>query len=164
MSNHWRQKDIPHKGWTLTDVIDVREDGQAEYDTDYETCMMCGNERIRYVHIVTHDSIGDEFRVGCVCAEKMTNDYETPKHKEHALRNRANRRKNWLKKKWKQSIKGTHYITVEEHLILIYRDKKNNKYKVKIGKKFGNKQFDTLEEAKIAAFKGIEYLKDKGEW
>ncbi|MBS1684406.1 MAG: hypothetical protein JSS76_06610 [Bacteroidetes bacterium] len=164
MSNQWKQKDIPHKGWNLIDVIDVREDGQEEWETDYETCMMCGNEKIRYVHIVTHEDVAEDFRVGCVCAEKMTSDYFTPKHREQALRNRASRRANWPKRKWKLSMKGAYYLKVEERIILIYRDKKSNKYKVKVGDTFGKKQFSTLDEAKIAAFNGMEYLKDRGEW
>ena len=70
MANFWKQHGIPHKGWTLVDVIDVREDGQSEWETDYETCMMCGNEKIRYVHILEHPEVDEEFRVGCTCAEK----------------------------------------------------------------------------------------------
>lgn len=54
MYNHWNLPDIPHKGWRLLDVIDIREDGQSVEDTEYETCMMCGNGRIRFVHIVEH--------------------------------------------------------------------------------------------------------------
>jgi hypothetical protein len=146
MANYWKQQGIPHKGWTLVDVIDVREDGQAEWETDYETCMMCGNEKIRYVHIVEHAEVGEEFRVGCTCAEKMTNDYLNPQRRERELRN------------------GNYFLNIEEHHLLIYRDKKTNKYKVKIGETFGKKTFDTLEKAKIAAFNGMEYLKDKGEW
>lgn len=164
MANYWKQQGIPHKGWTLVDVIDVREDGQAEWETDYETCMMCGNEKIRYVHIVEHAEVGEEFRVGCTCAEKMTNDYLNPERRERELRNRANRRINWTKKDWKRSKNGNHFLNIEEHHLLIYRDKKTTKYKVKIGETFGKKTFDTLEKAKIAAFNGMEYLKDKGEW
>lgn len=72
MADFWRQQGVPHKGWTLVDVSDVREDGQSEWETDYETCMRCGNEKIRYVHILEHCDVNEEFRVGCTCAEKMT--------------------------------------------------------------------------------------------
>lgn len=164
MTNYWKQQGIPHKGWTLVDVIDVREDGQAEWETDYETCMMCGNEKIRYVHIIENAEVGEEFRVGCTCAEKMTNDYLNPERRERELRNRANRRINWTKKDWKRSKNGNYFLNIEEHHLLIYRDKNTSKYKVKIGETFGKKTFDTLEKAKIAAFNGMEYLKDKGEW
>ena len=101
MSNHWKQQGIPHKGWQLIDVIDVREDGQSECETEYESCMMCGNEKIRYVHIVHHPEIIEEYRVGCICAEKMTNDYSNPRQKENELRNRTNRLLTWIKKTWK---------------------------------------------------------------
>lgn len=164
MSNHWKHQGIPHKGWQLQDVIDVREDGQTEWETNYETCMMCGNEKIRYVHIVYHREINEEYRVGCVCAEKMTNDYMNPKLREKELRKRTNRRINWTKKIWKVNKNGNFYLKYEEHLLRIYRDKKTQKYKAKIGETFGTKSFDTLDRAKVAIFNGIEYFKTRGEW
>lgn len=164
MANYWRQQGVPHKGWTLVDVIDIRDDGQSEFETDYETCMMCGNEKIRYIHIVEHAEVREEFRVGCTCAEKMTNDYFNPQERERALRNKANRRVNWTRKQWKTSKNGNLYLNIEEMHLLIYKDKKINKYRVKIGETFGNKSFSNLQEAKIAAFNGMEYLKERGEW
>ena len=59
--------------------------------------MMSGNEKIRYVHIVEHAEVGEAFRVGCTCAEKLTNDYLNPERRERELRNRVNRRINWSK-------------------------------------------------------------------
>lgn len=49
--NHWDQRGVPHKGWHCVDVVDLRADGESADDTDYATCQMCGNEKIRYVHI-----------------------------------------------------------------------------------------------------------------
>lgn len=164
MANHWKQKGIPHKGWTLVDVIDVREDGQQEWETDYEVCMMCGHEKIRYVHILQHKEIEEEFRVGCTCSEKMTNDYINPLKREGELRNRANRRISWIKKEWKRSKNGNYYLTAEENHLLIYVDNRTGKYKIKIGETFGKRFFDNVDLAKIAVFNGIEYLKSKGEW
>lgn len=94
----------------------------------------------------------------------MTNDYINPERRERELRNRANRGVNWTKKDWKISKSGNFFLTVDGQHLLIYKDKKTNKYKVKIGETFGKKTFDTLTEAKIAAFNGMEYLKDKGDW
>jgi hypothetical protein len=164
MTNYWKHLGIPQKGWMLVDVVDIREDGQTACETEYETCMMCGNEKIRYVHIVKHVEVGEEFRVGCSCAEKMTNDYVNPKQRESQLKNRASRRINWMKKNWKVSKNGNLFLKIEGRLLLIYQDKKSNKYKVKIGEQFGTKSFDTLELAKIAAFNGIEYFKEEGTW
>ncbi len=164
MTNYWNQKGIPHKGWDLIDVIDIRADGQSEWETDYETCMMCGNEKIRYVHIVEHPDLEDEFRVGCTCAEKMTNDYKNPGRREAELRNRASRRANWGKRDWKVSKNGNFFLKVDGQLLLIFKDKITRKYKVKIGDTFGRKSFDFIEDAKIAVFNGMEQLKEKGEW
>lgn len=164
MTNLWKQKDIPHKGWILIDVIDVREDNQPEEETEYEACMMCGNERIRYIHIVEHTYYEETLRVGCVCSEKMTSDYLNPRKLEQKLRNRAARRTTWKKKEWKFSLKGNRYLKVDGHIITIFRDKKTTKYKVCIDSIFGKKEFHTLDEAKLAAFKGIEYFKDHDEW
>jgi hypothetical protein len=164
MANYWKQPGVPRKGWTLLDVIDIREDGQSESDTDYETCMMCGNEKIRYVHVVEHSEVSSEFRVGCSCAEKMTEDYVNPARREKEIRNRSSRLLNWTKKQWKKSKNGTYYLKIEERLLLIFQDKKTSKYRVKIGDMFGKKAFAKIEKAKVTVFKGIEFLKEKGRW
>jgi hypothetical protein len=127
MNNHWNLPDIPRKGWRLLDVIDIREDGQSVEDTKYEICMMCGNDRIRFVHIVEHDEIGEEFKVGCDCAEKMTNDYVNPLKLERNLRNRAVRRAKWISKEWHFNEKGNQYLKKEGHYFLIFKDPKSGK-------------------------------------
>ncbi|MEP7144796.1 MAG: hypothetical protein ABI707_18070 [Ferruginibacter sp.] len=164
MPNFWNIEGIPHKGWALKAVYDVREGGQSEDETAYETCMMCNNERIRYVHVLTHENVPHEFKVGCVCAEKMTNDYENPKRLENELRSNARKRIQWVKRIWNISANGNHYLNFELHHLLIYRDKKTNKFKCKIGEIFGQKSFDKLEQAKNAIFTGINYLKERQLW
>ena len=162
--NHWNLQGIPHKGWDLDDVIDVRENGEEAWETIYETCMMCGKEEIRFVHILSHPEVKGEFRVGCVCAEKMTEDYVNHKQREKELLNRANRRTTWIQRDWKVSKNGNLYVNANGCNVVIYRDKRSNKYRVKIDDIFGKQQFDLLQKAKIAAFNGLEYLKEKGEW
>ena len=164
MTNLWKQQGIPHKGWTLVYVYDVREDGQSANETSYETCMMCGREKIRYVHVVSHPDYGDELLVGCQCAEKLTDDYINPQLREKELRNRNRQRSGFLKRKWKISAKGNEYLKIDNHHILILEDSKTHKFSVKIDDNWGKKHFDTPEQAKTAAFKGIEYYKNRGEW
>lgn len=165
MANYWNKTNIPHKGWNLIDVIDIREEGQSEEDTEYETCMMCNNERIRYVHILSHTDVPEVFRVGCICAENMTSDYVNPKKREKELKNKANRRRNWIKKNWNINSNGNFYLRTNGHYILIYKsNSSHNKYKVKFDDNWGSKEFDTLNNAKIAVFKYIESLKSKNEW
>ena len=74
--NRWDQPGVPHKGWRCVDVVDLRADGESADETDYATCQMCCNEKIRYVHIMEHPDLDENFEVGCVCAEKMSDDYE----------------------------------------------------------------------------------------
>ncbi len=52
--SRWDQPGVPHKGWRCVDVVDLRANGEPADDTDYATCQMCGNEKIRYVHIMDH--------------------------------------------------------------------------------------------------------------
>ena len=164
MPNYWKIPGVPHKGWRLIDVEDIREDGQSELDTNYECCMMCGHDKIRYVHIVSHDEYGEEFRVGCNCAEKMTGDYVNPEQRERELRNRANRRTNWNNKQWRISRNENYFLNYENHYLLIFRDRYSGKFKLKIDKLYGKKTYDDIENAKIAVFKNVEYLKEKGKW
>ena len=103
----WDQSGVPHKGWDCVDVVDLRADGGPADETDYATCQMCGNEKIRYVHVMAHPDLAENLEVGCVCAEKMSNDYEGPRRREAKLRNRAVRRTRWLQRKWRVSATYT---------------------------------------------------------
>lgn len=69
------------------DVIDLAEYATPGEPIPYEQCEMCGNEKIRYAHVMIHPEYPEEIHVGCVCAEKMTDDYDTPRKRETAVRN-----------------------------------------------------------------------------
>lgn len=125
---------------------------------------MCGKEEIRFVHILSHDEIEETFRVGCVCAERMTGDYVNPKERQRQLENRAKRKENWKYKDWKFSKKGSHYYNFEDHILVIFRDKKLNKWKCKIDETFGSQSYSNLPEAKEAIFNKIEEMKERGSW
>jgi hypothetical protein len=62
------------------------------------------------------------------------------------------------------SKNGNHYLKLDGKLLVIFRDKKNLKFKVTVDGTFGKHSFKTFELAKVAAFNGVEYLKEKGEW
>ena len=164
MTNFWNEPGVPHKGWTLLSVIDLAEDGASYWNGEYETCMMCGKEDIRYVHIVDHPNVIDDYRVGCKCAEKMTNDYETPKRLESILRSRASRRDKWTGANWKVSQKGNTYLKKNGHILTIFKDKKTNKFKCSIDDTFGTVLHQTIEKAQMALFDKIEEMKEKGTW
>ena len=101
----WDKKDIPHKGWTEIGMEDLGEEAEFGEDIEYERCEMCGNEKIRYVHIMTHPEFPGELRVGCICACHMTDDYENPEERERDLKNRVQRKKNFMKKEWRQVVR-----------------------------------------------------------
>lgn len=149
----WDTPGVPHKGWECDTVYDIREDGSSPDETDYEVCQMCGNERIRFVHVMSHTQYPDELNVGCVCAEKMSNDYVGPKNKEKTLRNKASRRGKWLTRKWRFSSKGNDFLNIDGRNIVVYPNKFNpGKWGYGIDGIFSKETFETKDKAKIAAF------------
>jgi len=152
MSNLWDQPGVPHKGWRCIDVIDIRADGSSADETDYATCQMCGNERIRYVHIMEHDEF-DRLEVGCICAEKMSGDYVNPRQTEAVLRNRAGRKAKWLKRKWRRSAKGNAFINAEGHNLVVFPAKfKPGRWSFGIDGDFSRQTFASEDAAKLAMF------------
>ncbi|WP_047835787.1 MULTISPECIES: hypothetical protein [unclassified Cupriavidus] len=149
--SRWDQPGVPHKGWHCVDVVDLRADGEPADDTDYATCQMCGNEKIRYVHIMEHPDVEEALDVGCVCAEKMSDDYDGPKRREARLRNRASRRTRWLHRKWRVSAKGNSFLNVDGRNLVVYPTK-TGRWGYKIGDRFGPKTYPTVREAKLALF------------
>lgn len=116
---------------------------------------MCGQEKIRYVHIMEHKGYG-KLNVGCICAEKMSNDYTGPKEREKPLRNRTNRRKKWLTREWKQSQKGNDYLNIRGHNIGTCRKRKG--WSFWIDRKFFSNIYKTEEKAKLALFQVFEEM------
>lgn len=157
MANFWNKNDLPHKGWILLDVEDIRGEDKSEDEADYETCMMCGQEKIRYVHIVKHPDVAEELRVGCICASKLTDDYVNPKRRECELQNYINRKKTWNKKKWKNSPVGNPFRFINGQCFQIVKDYKSGRFKLKIDKKLGDFTYDSIEDAKKRAFEVIEH-------
>ena len=154
----WDMSGVPHKGWIFVDCIDVKEDTEDNDEVEYETCEMCHNERIRYVHILRHPDYPEMIRVGCVCAEKLTNNYVAPRNIENALRNRASRRKYFLKQNWYTNAKGNlvlkykgEYITAVQkygHYSCVYQGRWTNEYH--------GRRITDLETLKLAAFEAFD--------
>ena len=120
----WDKKGIPDKGWTEIGIEDLGEEVDFGEEIRYERCEMCGNEKIRYVHIMTHPEYRGELRVGCDCACKMTDDYENPEARERDLKNRVQRKKNFMKKEWRQVVRsGNFTLKYKGENITIMRSK-----------------------------------------
>ena len=152
MANLWDKSNVPHKGWTCVSVYDVRGDGCPVDETEYETCEMCGKERIRYVHTMEHDE-HSSLNVGCICACKMSNDYVGPKQRERILRNKAARRTAWLTREWKKSAEGNLYLNLEGYNIGVFENRWNlGRWSYRIGGIFSKDNYATDKDAKLALF------------
>lgn len=154
----WNQKGVPQKGWSCDGVTDLgAPDGH---------CEMCGREEIRYVHHMSHDRYPDGLDVGCVCAEKMEDDYVNPHRREQDLRNVAGRRKRWLTRKWKTSQSGNPYLKTDGFHIVVY-PQTDGSWGGKItdlgtGAAVTNRRrYPDVDKAKLGAFDGMIFLKGK---
>ena len=92
--NLWDDPGVPHKGYTSLGVTDLEEATHV--------CDVCGKEEIRYVHHLIHPTAGLK-DVGCVCAEKLTNDYITHREQLKEAVSATGKKERWLKKQWKET-------------------------------------------------------------
>ena len=123
----WNKEGVPHKGWSCVGVEDIAESSYDGEPIEYEQCEMCGQEKIRFVHIMRHPEYPHELRVGCICAEKMSDDYVNPRRAEDSLKRRALRRKNFDKAKWNyNSQKNTYSKKYKGEYITIMQSRYGN--------------------------------------
>jgi hypothetical protein len=160
--NLWNQADIPHKGWIFLDVIDT--------ETAEAICEMCGNERIRYVHMMAHADHSERLSVGCVCAEKMSDDYVNPRKRERELRNKTARLLRRKKRaaqidkekietlqcaRWHASQKGNLYLNVLIHNyachLVVVKSKFGDFWAFGLNGKFSSYKYNSVDEAKKEA-------------
>ena len=147
----WNKKNIPHKGWTCL--------GMEDYETDYQKCDMCGKEDIRYVHLMQHGKVETLFRVGCVCAAKMEDNYSGARKREDNFKNRAKRKANYLKRQWEQSCMNEliFYLRYKGKVVSLIKSKYHKNaygiaYNNNIWWKAKSGPIDSFERAKELAF------------
>ena len=105
-----------------------------------------------------HPNYPNVLRVGCSCAEKMTDDYETPQDQERKIQNRAHRRVNFLKQNWETNNKGNLVLRYKGERITAI--KRNGGYGFVYNNRWvwdykGRKICD-LETLKMAAFDAFD--------
>lgn len=156
----WYIKGIPHKGWSCEDILDLGEDVENTDEIVYEQCEMCGNEKIRYVHIMKHNEYEGMLHVGCVCAEKMSDDYENPRKNEEKLKNKIKRKSNFNKIEWNYNIrKKTYSKKIKGEYITILESKYGNFgifFANRAIWKYNGKKIETFEKAEKIAFEIFE--------
>ena len=155
----WSQPGVPHKGWMCTDVEDLGDPGAV--------CEMCKSQKIRYVHYMKHPDYPDELGVGCVCAGHMGQDRDSPKRRERNLKNAHRRRNNWLDRNWRTSEKGNPYLNTDGFNVVVYEN--GDKWCYRVKDRSTSKQvslyraYDTMDQAKLAAFDRMIFWKDQQE-
>lgn len=77
MIRRWDKAGVPHKGWRCIRASDLRFEHGDYYEP--QVCQMCGNERLRFVHLMRHDDYPSDLLVGCVCASKMEGNSAAPR-------------------------------------------------------------------------------------
>jgi hypothetical protein len=161
MGSCWKNSRVPHRAWNCIDVIDLGGDGAVLDESDYATCEMCGNEKIRYIHTMEHPNVSESFNVGCICAEKMSEDCINPKKREKVLKQRASRKARCLLRKWRTSAKENSFLNVADYNLVVYPNKsKRNFWGYRITQRsceFSDserspREYETENEAKLALF------------
>jgi hypothetical protein len=155
MSGLWGTAAVPHKGWRLVDVEDLGEPDHM--------CEMCVVTSVRYVHHIEHES-HPSLAVGCICAEKLCEDYVRPKELESRLVLRERRRLKWPRRKWRCSKGGDSYFLRTNGLVFIvterctaslvrerYWDRTTMQFVPK-WTQHGKRRHPSMEAAKVALF------------
>lgn len=115
MAGLWSTPEVPHKGWSCIDIEDLGEPS--------ESCEMCGEQTIRYVHVMTHPRYHGVDRAGCVCAGHMEENPAAAEERERNARNEAARRARWLTRDWRISARGNQFLNVRGDNVAIYQKK-----------------------------------------
>jgi len=150
----WSTPGFPHKGWVCIDIEDLGEP-QAE-------CEMCESQAIRYVHHMEHPLHSKTLAVGCVCAGHMEGNLYAARNRDAAMQSRAAKRKRWITRIWKISMKGNPTIKADGFRVTIYS--RGGGWAATLspivgpGVLHGRRNYTTVEQAKLAAFDHITRL------
>jgi hypothetical protein len=161
MTGKWSQAGVPHKGWVCEGVEDLGAPGA--------TCEMCEVQDIRYIHTMSHPDYEGFLDVRCVCAEKMEDDYAGPRQRERALRSAAQRKSRWLSRRWRMSSQGNPFINTDGFNITIFQNG-NGTWGGRISEQetsrsvTAKRQYASEAKAKLAAFDGMIFLKNRRGW
>ncbi len=109
----------PLEEWDCVEMID------GELPT-FE-CELCGYEKVRYIHTMRHVDFERDLRVGCICAGVMEGDELAAKERDRKMKNRAKRRRNFIKKEWEKRRYGLYTLEYKGHRLAI--EEVNAKYR-----------------------------------
>lgn len=146
---------MPHRGWTFVGDEDLGEPSKL--------CEMCESQDVRYVQYLEHPDYPETLAVGCVCAERMEEDYVNPRKRERRLQNIAKRRANWPKRNWQISQKGNSYLNTDGFNLTVFEthDEEGSFWALTVtnrstaASKRGKGRYTSKQAAKSAAFDAL---------
>jgi len=104
----------PLDGWVVNNTYDCLEEADELF-----TCELCGCTRVRIVHEMKHAYFYEPISVGCICAGIMEDDILAAKERDRLMKNRAKRRKNFLKRLWDKTLDGAYVLRYRGELLKI---------------------------------------------
>lgn len=151
------REDWPRAGWFLVSTID---NGTAEFK-----CQNCGYAHVRFEHELENRESGMRVKVGCVCAEHLTEDFTGPRLRERALKSRASRRMRWPTLNWRVSAKGNLFLRKDGWVVVI-KEAPRGRWVVSYTERDASEdewirvpgRCNTPQEAKLAAFDALYSL------
>lgn len=115
----------PLSDWYPTDLIDIEDENSSN---GLFTCELCGCSRVRFVHVMEHDLYFESVSVGCICAGIMEGDILAAKERERLMKNRARRKRNFPKRKWKETPNGDYILMYKSSYIQMICSNFNDKH------------------------------------
>lgn len=151
-----KEWDAPLLNWYCTALIDITEDvGNIK---DYATCELCDCSKVRFIHVMHNDNYFEDIHVGCICAGIMEGNILVAEDRERQLRNRANRRKTFIKKKWSANYFGGYSLKYRGQRLSIFKSKYSYSVRCKDQSvwKYKGKPIRDILTASYAAFDLID--------
>jgi len=146
--------DLPRRGWVW---IGITDNGTGDFK-----CQNCSFPHVRYEHELKNKKTSIRIRVGCICAQHLTDDFTNPKLRERDLKGRAGRRLRWPTLNWRFSSKGNLYLKKGGNVIVLKRGPRGGwAVSYTLRDSFESEWvrvggwYNTPDEAKLAAFDAL---------
>jgi hypothetical protein len=148
------REDLPHTGWVWVGIED-NETGDFK-------CQNCNFPHVRYEHELRNKKTNVKVRVGCVCAQHLTDDFTNPRLRERDLKGRAGRRLRWPRLNWRRSSKGNLYLK-KGGLVIVLKQGPRGGWAVSYASRDSSDSewvsvggwYDTADEAELAVFDAL---------
>lgn len=114
-----REWKAPLSGWVCVDMYDVAD----KEDAALFTCELCECPKVRYAHVMRHPEYFKDVHVGCICAGIMDGDILAAKERDRLMKNRAKRKRNYLKRKWRVGWNGNQTLRYKSEQVTILQSK-----------------------------------------